>query len=519
MRVIVADDEEIIRTGIVGLIPWDTLGYQVIGEAEDGEEALALIEAQRPEVVITDIKMPFITGIQLLKRIKNLYSPMYTILLTGYDEFKFAQEAVNHGAYAYLLKPVDPSELERILTEIQADYERKQEIKSLVKELKTQITVKKVLYGMGDLGEVRSFLSEYGHDSATLYFNAFILEIDDHMALALSEQSGAIKSMLYEAVKGDGAAQTVITENQGFTYVVVGWHDSVKALKSRITETMSRARALLSRKGMSLSVAVGGTYLGAQSIKRSYEEAMQALSIKFLLGKNEDIYYERFIDTIDQQQYARLDIDEMAVKISFESSDAVTASVDAVIDAIKKRGAYSYIYVQLVITNIFIYALGQLRKAEVDIEKTFGNPINRFEAILTKETAEERINGLKKLLLDIYKIIEAGRTNAYAAFVVKAEEYIAENFSDMNLCLGDVTKHVAVSQAHFCVEFKKKTGETFVDHLTRIRMEKARELLTLGDRKIYEISEMVGYDNATYFSTLFKKCYQMSPTDFRNTMR
>jgi len=518
MRVIVADDEEIIRTGIVELMPWDALGYHVAGEAEDGEEALELIKAQRPEVVITDIKMPFITGIELLKHIKNLYAPLYTILLTGYDEFKFAQEAVNQGAYAYLLKPVDPSELARILTEIREDYEKKQALESLVKGLKTQIAVKKVLYGLGDLNEVRAFLSESGHDADALWFGVFILGIDDHAAMAQSEKASAVKSLLYESAKHNDPNSTVITENQGFVNVVVAWQDSAHACKSSMADTIGQVRALMPEE-VSLSAAVGGSYQGVQGIKRSYDEAMQALSVKFLRGKNTDIYFEKVIGEIDRQQDAQMDMDEIAVKISFENRNAVIESVDETIDAVKKRGAYSYIYVQLLITNIFIYALGQLRKAEVDIDKTFGNPINRFETILAMETAEDRIGGLKMLLLDVYDIIEAGRTNAYAAFIIKAEEYIAESFSDKNLCLGDLTRYVAVSQAHFCVAFKKKTGETFIDYLTRIRMEKARELLTLSDRRIYEIAEMVGYENATYFSTLFKKHYDMSPSEFKRATR
>ena len=243
MRVIVVDDEEIIRKGIVELMPWDALGYQVVGEAEDGEEALALIEAEQPDVVITDIKMPFITGIELLKRIKQMYTPLYTILLTGYDEFKFAQEAVNHGAYSYLLKPVDPSELGRILTEIRADFEENKELGSIVKSLTSQTTFKKVLYGMGDIDEVITILSDEGHDASALWFSAFILEIDDHASLEQSEQTGNIKSLIYEAVSGD--AQTVITENKGFTSIVVVWKDSANALKNHITELISQARAVI----------------------------------------------------------------------------------------------------------------------------------------------------------------------------------------------------------------------------------------------------------------------------------
>ena len=519
MRVIVADDEEIIRTGIVELMPWSALGYHVVGEAEDGEEALELIKAQRPEVVITDIKMPFITGIELLKHIKNLYAPLYTILLTGYDEFKFAQAAVNQGAYAYLLKPVEPSELARILTEIREDYEKKQALKSLVKELKTQIAVKKVLYGLGDLNEVRAFLSENGQDVDALWFGVFIIGIDDHAAMARSEKASAVKSLLFEAVKSGDSMRTVITENQGFMDVVVVWQSSAHACKSCMADTIGQVRELIAAKGVSLSAAVGGTYRGVTGIKRSYDEAMQAMSVKFLRGKNTDIYFEKVIGEIDRQQDAQMDMDEITVKISFDTPNAMIESVDKTIDAVKKRGAYSYIYVQLLITNIFIYALGQLRKAEVDIDKTFGNPLNRFETILAMETAEDRIGGLKMLLLDVYDIIEAGRTNACATFIIKAEEYIAESFSDKNICLGDVIRHVAVSQAHFCVAFKKKTGETFIDYLTRIRMEKARELLTLSNRRIYEIAEMVGYENATYFSTLFKKHYKMSPSEFKRAAR
>jgi len=523
MRVIVADDEELIRTGIIDLIKWEELGYEVVGEAEDGEEALSLVSELKPEVVITDIKMPFVTGLELLKNIKNKYEPLYVVLLTGYDEFKFAQEAVNSGAYAYLLKPVDPLEIEKILKDIKESFEKKSVAERYTKELKTEQHFKNLLYGMEENEEIELFLRENGYDANDVYFNTFMIEIDDHLKLSQSEYTDwitSIKTYLFDIVNNESKkiSKTVLMENKGLTFTVITWGESIDTLETNLRDVIDKIRKSISDKHISFSVAIGGTYQGVQSIKRSYDEAIKALSIKFLVGKNKDIFFKDFIHELDEKESEEFDLDGIIGEINFESKENVISSLDSIMKDIKNKGTNSYIYVQLIITNIFIHSLQLLRKAEVDIEKMFGNPIEKFEEILIKETAEEKIESLKNLLRDMYAIIESSRLNTSSSFIIKAEEYINENYSKKSLSLNDVIKYVAISQAHFCIEFKKKTGETFVDYLTRVRMVKARELLTLSDRKIYEISELVGYDNSTYFSTLFKKHYDLSPSEFRNTL-
>ena len=521
MRVIVADDEEIIRTGVVELIPWERLGYEVVGDAEDGEDALALIHELRPDVVITDIKMPFLTGIDLLREIRTMPEPPYTILLTGYDEFKFAQEAVNNGAYAYLLKPIEPAELEKILSDIKADYDKKQAVRGYLKELSTESCFKKQLFGLSEADEIARVLREYGFEPEELFFSALIFEIDDYERLSQAEYTNWIesaKALMFEAIRSESGrgSRTVISENRGFAFTIVTWEEDREKLKHSNAQLVQAIRRQIAGKDISLTVAAGGICAGTKQIRTSYEEAIKALSMKFIVGQNRDIFFDDFADRIEQQKDETLDIGDIAGRLSFESREAVTASFDRIIDGIRQKGAYSALYLQLVITNIYIGALQMLRKAEVDVEKTFGNPLRKYEAVLQHETVEERVSGLKALILEMYAVVESSRQNAFSGAIAQAEAYIIDRFSEKGLSLTDVTRHIAASQAHFCVEFKKKTGETFVDYLTRIRMEKARELLTLSDRKVYEIAEMVGYDNATYFSTLFKKHYGISPSEFKN---
>ncbi len=524
MRVIVADDEEIIRTGVVELIPWERLGYEVAGDAEDGEDALALIRETKPDVVITDIKMPFLTGIDLLKEIRKMPEPPYTILLTGYDEFKFAQEAVNNGAYAYLLKPIEPAELEKILLDIKEDYEKKQAVRGYLKELSTESGFKRQLFGLSESDEIERLLREYGVDPGTLFFSVMIFEIDDSTRHAQSEGADQVeraKAIMFEAIRGEngGNSRAVIAENRGFMFTIVTWDDDRDKLKAANAQMAQAVRQRIEGTGISLTMAAGSVYSGTGDIRTSYEEAIKALSVKFLAGQNQDLYFESFADSISQQENEIFDIEDIAGRLSFESREALTASFDRIMDGIRRKGAYSALYLQLVITNIYICALQTLRKAEVDVERTFGNPLRRYEAVLQHETVDERVDGMKALILEMYAAIENSRRNAFSGAIAQAEAYILEHFSDKELSLSDVTKHIAASQAHFCVEFKKKTGETFVDYLTRIRMEKARELLTLSDRKVYEISEMVGYDNATYFSTLFRKHFGVSPSELKATLK
>ncbi len=524
MRVVVADDEEIIRTGLVELIPWESLGYEVVGDAEDGEDAIALIRETKPDVVITDIKMPFLTGLDLLREIRRIPEPPYTILLTGYDEFKFAQEAVNNGAYAYLLKPIEPVELEKILTNIKADFEKKQRIKSSLKELNTESSVKRQLYGLSETDDIARELRENGFEPDRLIFGTLIFEIDGYKRLAQAadtQWAESAKALIFDAIRDESGTglRTMIAEERGFAFVVVTGDEDAQKLKADNERLIRAIRHKCADKGIDLTAAAGRLYAGTTHIRSSYEEAIQALSMKFLIGQNRNIFFDDFADRIKRQKEEAFDIEDIAGRLSFESREAVNASFDCIIDGIRKKGAYSALYLQLIITNIYICALQTMRKAQVDVDKTFGNPLRRFEAVLQHETVEERVEDLKAIILEMYAMIENSRQNAFSGAIAQAELYIIGHFSDKDLSLTDVTKHIAASQAHFCVEFKKKTGETFIDYLTRIRMEKARELLMLGGRKVYEVSEMVGYDNATYFSTLFKKQFGISPSEFKAALK
>ncbi|MCX7708781.1 MAG: response regulator, partial [Clostridia bacterium] len=190
LKVLLVDDEEIIRSGIAQGIDWAQLGFQVIGEAEDGEQALQAVKEMRPDVVITDIKMPFMDGLQFIEAVKPQYPNVSIIIISGHDEFHYAQKAVKLGAYDYILKPIELEYLKEILVNIRKEHEVELEKEMEVNHLRDKISenicdlkekfIEDVLYGKLSAEEILNKAGYFGIDSSYDSYTAIAVQMDDY---------------------------------------------------------------------------------------------------------------------------------------------------------------------------------------------------------------------------------------------------------------------------------------------------------------------------------------------------
>lgn len=531
LKVILADDEEIIREGICQCIDWESLGYMVAGQAEDGEQALELVEAIQPDVIITDIKMPFVSGLEFIEQIKKKGREVYVIIISGHDEFHYAQKALKLGVYEYILKPVDSDYLTELLAGIREDYAKrlkeKNEVLVLKDKLQKNAPLLKVKY-LKDIiyGNQSPVLSDEAANSMKDFvdscYSVVIAQLDDYYFKVqdLSDEARMqLEKQLYQILAEVERTHQglILMDSSIYEYIICLSGSCMEEIRSKQLEICTEVREKVNSKiSCTITMALGGTHSNLDSLAIAYREAADALLYKFLVGNNKDICYEtkKKIPEKELEEFENIDA-ELVSAIKTADKRKIKEVLDAVVKQVHSHGNRSHIYMEMLIGNIYIQALKVIKESGGTVEEVLNNHIDSYKRVLSHQTVEGVLKELAGLLHDIVDYIQTKKSGKFNTVIDRAKECIARSFTDNSFSLEDVARHVNVSPCYFSVIFKQTMGETFIDYITRLRIEKAKELLKISQYKTYEISFMVGYNNSTYFSTTFKKLTGFSPTEYR----
>ncbi len=525
-KVLIVDDEQLARGYIRDLIDWFQFGMEVLGEAGDGEVALQYFDTYEPDIVITDIKMPFMTGIELLRKVKKRNPKTQVIIISSYDDFCYAQEAIKYGAAAYLLKPIIASELQDVLARLETVAKIDAELVSdRAKKLsKTEDICWQLISGSIEVEEACRQMELIDSGISNSYFKVVLYLLDDGHLLQqqlsaedmrhLTEQmqkaveeiynGGKERNLIFGAYQGTSVIQCVLGKNP--------WK-----LDTTIESSIAQMRNLM--EGMSVSVIVGESRLGLEGLVESRKQTQVLMSYRFLLGKNRNIFFNE-ISCFQEKPTKNaaeknLNIHQMVDSLSFTNKQELLDGIRKIQAQIIQQGADSRFFAMLIMSSIISKTLSMLKESSID-QEVVNDQILQLKQVLFLDTIHESFESLCTALDALMDVVVAQRRNKYSMTIQKAKEYIEKNYMKKNLALQDVAQHLFLSVAYFSVLFKRETESTFLAYLTRVRMEKAKEMLLTNAYSIYNISEAVGYDNPTYFSTLFKRYYGMSPRDFKN---
>jgi two-component system, response regulator YesN len=536
LKVVLVDDEEIIRDGIYAAVDWETLGCEVVAQADDGEQALRMIEETGADVIITDIKMPFIDGLELIERVKPKYPGIYIIIISGHDEFHFAQKALKLGAFDYILKPIEIDYLKEILLKIRSDYElrnkKELEVDSLREKLASNLPLLQERF-FGDLLsgkvtglEITKKLEELKIGDSGNYFAVLIAQIDDYYLVTqdLDDQQRNRFDQSFDLMIKDGGLSEktifVLEGKAGERIIAVATDYDPQDLEKAVVElceAIHRKTGLMG-ENFTVTVAIGtiGDTLGF--LAKSYQEALEALNYKYILGKNRDIYFKD-LHSVPKKEFYDINYNESELISAIKMADKklVRERLRALTGEIHAEGDKSYLYMQIMVSSIYRQALKLLHEVGGAAEEVFNNPLEVYNRILAFQTAGDMIGELSNVLLSIIDYIDIKRSGKFDQVIEKSKEFISQNYVRDDLSLADVAKYVNMSICYFSFIFKQEMGLTFIDYLTGKRIEKAKELLTASGYKSYEISYLVGYNNPTYFSTIFKKHTGVSPTEYRGS--
>ncbi len=534
LKVMLVDDETIITKGLMKLINWEEAGFVISGTADNAADAARLAERDRPDIIITDLHMPDVSGIDLIKSISETGLDVKLIVLSGYDEFEYAREAFRHGVVEYLLKPVTRQKLLEVLKKVSDMIVEERSFQDRLTLLKAQLHESMPLLKQKFLLDV---LRDEVPDGDDIVRKAEFLDMDltgsGYLVLALSIDnlgSNEIFSDKKDQVLLKFAAGNIAVETMGnkFRSYLAGSGDLLFILlvldsdSLPVKEIFDAASAVKDNLSLHLkaatSIGISRLYTSIGSIGKAFNEANYALKFRYTLGQGGIIHINNFMA---QQEYSReypleaekKTIDAVVFDMSADPAELTAYLVKAFQEAAGNdlTTVYNYCIEFLVQLRRSLKGFGENPESILPYTIMAENPQNRGR------TVSELYDWLHSILSDVTRYVSEKRKAREIDVIQEAKNYIDANFSE-DLSLARVAGKVYMSPTYFSALFKSKTGENFSDYLTRIRMEYAARKLSDHSFKTYEIAGTFGYKNPRYFSEAFKKYYGMTPSEYKDKL-
>ncbi|MDF2987858.1 MAG: response regulator containing CheY-like receiver domain and AraC-type DNA-binding domain [Eubacterium sp.] len=518
-RVFLVEDEIVMREAIRDSVKWEQHGFIFCGEAPDGEIALPLIEEVKPDILVTDIRMPFMDGLALSRVIKKNIPNIKIIILSGHDEFNYAKEALNIGIEEYLLKPVDSTELMETLKRVASKLDSENNERIRLERLEGQLESEKSALRDKFLGEfILGWLNSNEAIEQSINFN-IILFSKWYSVLYIDASNDLRKTDCIEKIicKIEGNNPNIIGFHRSKDYVVLLKGEGEASLNSK-TEALSEKIKEYARGeyGYELMMGIGCAVDRMQNVPKSYREAEAGCKYRKLIGNR----------TISHISDIRLESDSKGVLPQFDEVNwddffvygnkaMIPETVEKYVRCLEKSGTQSFLYMYYSFVNIILAARRFV--------EGFGSKLdNVIPEIANVEDIACSLNSLahfKEIISEtVCKVMEYRNEfseNKYGEVIATAKEFIFEKYSDANLSLSTVASKVMMSPSHFSTIFAAETGETFIEFLTKVRINKAKELLKTTNMLSADIAYETGYNDPHYFSNLFKKQTGYSPRNFK----
>lgn len=528
-KLLIADDEAWIRERIVNTIDWSKVGAKVIGEACDGKEALEKVESLIPDIIITDIRMPCISGLEFIQELKQRGLNTEIIIISGYSDFDYAQKAVKFGVRDYLLKPVDDEELLRVVGKSIENLRKMKQVNTVLKDLEKKLAKNKpVLKERFYFELINGYINESTVESNLEYFEiqnneknyiCFLVQLDQDVDAgkdAYLIQMG-IKNVMQEFSSLLGDSQ-VISLQYGETVSVISSDMQKSELEKQVEIMAHRVKNVVFKLFQkSVTIGIGSALKDIMKISASFFESRHALMYKSYLGNNSIYTIQNNNQVLRDTSKHRYSIDQITNAVNNVKCSEAFRLLDKLIKDVEANAIrpidLKVMYVDIVFSIIkssFEYNNINQGIPMFDIE--FFNQINEIYNIDDFTCfLKEKI----KLLIDY---LDKSRHGSKRKVVQMALEFIKENYNKQ-ITLTHIAEFVLLNPSYFCKIFKSEMGISFTKYLMNYRMEKAVELMEDPTLKIYEIAEQVGYNDVQYFTKIFKSVKGVAPTQYRDKVR
>lgn len=526
-KVMVADDEKLIRDGLAETIPWKELGLELVGTAEDGLKAIKLIKEIKPDIVLTDIRMPFIDGLSLISEVHRIVPNCRVIIITGFGEFEYAKTAIQLGVSDYILKPVNIPELCGTLSHIVGDLNQIGEQKAEIEKIRTRMQQtdefrlqRLLLYYMQGRMPLQQFLSGLTGDfSDNCNYMLILLQIDEFDNLTADMDEESIFNMMQKFENSlfsvrEELNKIVIEESSG-RYLILFRGNCNEDLLFLVRAYIRHLR--LVRSDFRFTTVSSELFREIGKSQAAYQFVNKSLDYSFRIGSNRDITPPDINETPGSSHWSDIpSMDGLIKAISNFNKREIYETFKDMSDEIRDSGKNSYLYTRMISSMIYGEIIRMTAEIHCPIESIIEDPEKEYKKILSATTLDSMFQELYHFIEKICDFVDDKMTLSKNV-VGKAKLYIEANYADSQLTLDKVAGAIGITPNYFSALFKQYTAQSFINYLTEIRLKNACSLLKGGNYKTYEVAFKCGYDNATYFSTIFKKYIGISPSEYCKT--
>lgn len=520
-KVLLVDDEPFILEGMQKVIDWEEYGLEIAGYASNGTEALHFLEQQRVSIVVTDIRMPRMDGLELIRQVKSKGWNIRFIILSGHGDFEYVKSAARLGIENYLLKPVNCDELASTLLHtidnIDSDLNQQANLMESAQILRSNILNRWMNNSISPT-ELKERASMLSIDLDSGAYVVSVLRILPDGAAETEERDPACLSVLKicDTILKEENCGTSFCEPCGDVVLLFGGKQPGQ-LKTHIDSVLKRCiGAVNTSLGMNVLATTGSTETSFHTVHLSYDRAKGIQNFRLVAKPNNIIdFYQASIAKNDRQKGGDIDFAALRDFIARKQREEALGFIDKTINRVRELEDLTPYYIQNIAVEILMTVSSEMKLMRGKAELLHDGPDNPFNVVFQLKTIDELISLLKNVVCKNvdYMLLEDESLNP---LIHKLLGYIERNYAK-DLSLKTLSLTFNVNAAYLGQLFKKETGEIFSNYLNNIRVRKARELFLTTNLKANEVAVKVGYADANYFYRLFKKMTGVSASQYRDS--
>ncbi|NQX60758.1 response regulator transcription factor [Paenibacillus qinlingensis] len=538
ITMVIADDEEMIRDGLHTIVDWAEFGIEVVGLAEDGKEAFDICMSLEPDILCTDIRMPIMDGLELSQKLREAGNTTKIVFISGVQDFHYAKTALSMHAEAYVLKPVKLHELKEVFGQVAAKIVRERDSEELNsklhKQLKDSIPALREKLLIQLLSRYYSnemeIYEKIGYYQIPLYKGEAtaigLLQIDDYEN-ALAHYNEENKQLLFFAIHNviqeimtnaaSGFAFTNIMENE----LILIFNEKSLLGHKYIDLAEEIVRCVRQYVKVSASIGIGSSVSSVLQLSVSYQEAKEALQHTFFTGKESVVtIHDIAHNKGESERHLQLHELEKQLTQQLKLGDAqgVTTLMNKLFDEVILPNSTQVEHVYHHSAELVFQLARPLQEADESYQSILGKSTSDLlQIIQTKKDIDSLRSYMTSFIEEIALYLKNKHHSKNQRVIARIKQYINQHYMN-NVTIQLLAEEVFLSPTYMCQIFKQETDETIIEFLTKVRIEKAKDLLKSPDLKIFVIAEMVGFENATYFTTVFKKLTGVIPGKYRESL-
>ena len=531
-KVFLVEDEIVIREGIKNKIHWEEEGFKIVGDESDGELAYPMILREQPDILITDIKMPFMDGLELSKLLRKDMPQLKIIIISGYSDFGYAQQAIDIGICEYLLKPITSNKLVASVKNAAAAIEKERKEKGILEQYQLLVYQKQgekrkdffdaLVSGKMSLSQIIEREEELGINMMASVFCVLLFQFKGQEDIyEYSNEIVQCEARLTQALRKFPDIKVFERGMDGWAFVLLGENE---AQIGELTEKLCDLLIHICEGQAHYFGGIGRSVHRVRDLQQSYLDANSAFSLRYFQSKDQFLSYND-VRNIRAQMGSQINVSELNLEkhdrnlledfLKRGTIHDVDEFVDSYFDGFGTNAMSSALFRHYIILDGCSVIMKFIKSFKFPKEM-IENSLKSMNGIADQLSSRENCSTFyKSILKEAIDLRNKNSQKRYSGLIEQAKEYMHLKFIMSDLTLDKVASTVNVSPNYFSSLFNQETGMTFIEYLTDIRMEKAKEYLRCSGRKITEIGVSVGYQDSHYFSYIFRKTQNCTPSEYR----